>query len=217
MQRNIAQLIQQNHKILPIINIEGELLDDEQLIIPTIAALQEAGVAAIEITLRNRQSFSALKNVRKNFPSLWIAAGTVTRAQDIAPLTELNLNAIITPGINRTLINTCQQHSMDILPGVATPSDILLGLEFNLQFFKFFPAEALGGVAMLNALKGPFADIQFCATGGINEHNIKHYLALDNVFSVGSSSIVSDQDIQKSNWTAITQKVKALTEIANTL
>ena len=210
MQKNIAQLTQTNNKILPIINIEGKLLDDEQLIIPTIAALQDAGITAIEITLRSSQSFSALKHARKNFPSLWIAAGTVTRVQEIAPLADLNLNAIIAPSISRNLITTCQQHTIDILPGIATPSEILLGLEYNLTFFKFFPAEVLGGVAMLNALKGPFADIQFCATGGINEQNIQHYLALDNVFSVGSSSIINTDDIEQESWTAITQKAQVL-------
>jgi 2-dehydro-3-deoxyphosphogluconate aldolase/(4S)-4-hydroxy-2-oxoglutarate aldolase len=204
MQRNIATFIQQAHYILPIVHI-----NEAPLIVPTIQALIRGGIQAVEITLRNKDSIHAIKMAREKFPELCLIAGTVTTTEQLLELHSQQTNFVITPGITPHLLDTCQEHDINVLPGIATPSDILLGLEFQLRYFKFFPAEALGGKTMLASLKGPFEQVQFCATGGINSDNAHEYLALDNVFSVACSWIATEEDIHNKKWDAITQKALA--------
>jgi 2-dehydro-3-deoxyphosphogluconate aldolase/(4S)-4-hydroxy-2-oxoglutarate aldolase len=208
MQRNISTFIQQEHYILPIVHI-----DDAQQIVPTIHALIKGGIHTVEITLRNKESMRAIKIAREQFPELCLIAGTVTSSEQLLELKDHRINFVITPGITPHLLHTSQKHSINILPGVATPSDILLGLEFHLTHFKFFPAEALGGTAILQSLNGPFEQITFCATGGISKHNAHDYLALNNVFSVACSWIATAEDIHNKNWDAITQKAIAAKRI----
>jgi 2-dehydro-3-deoxyphosphogluconate aldolase/(4S)-4-hydroxy-2-oxoglutarate aldolase len=208
MQDNIGQLIKQAQTILPIIDI-----DTPKLIIPTIEALSEGGIQAVEITLRSEAGLSAIALARKQFPQLYIAAGTVTSKKQIQQLQHHQVDCIVSPGISRTLLNACQTHKMAILPGVVTPSDILLGLEYDLSYFKFFPAETSGGVKMLQALKGPFPDLQFCATGGININNALRYLHLSNVFCIGGSWIASKDNIENQCWDAIKNNAASVTQI----
>lgn len=198
MQSTITEFIQQAHTILPIIDI-----DTPELIIPTIEALTDGGINAVEITLRNKAGLAAINIAQKKFPHTMITAGTITTPEQVEALKNLSTRFIISPGISPQLLAACKAHQLDILPGVATPSEILVGLEYGLQYFKFFPAEICGGVNMLRSLQGPFGDLQFCATGGINAQNAAHYLALDNVFCIGGSWIATKDDIENQRWETI--------------
>jgi 2-dehydro-3-deoxyphosphogluconate aldolase / (4S)-4-hydroxy-2-oxoglutarate aldolase len=201
MQKTITRFIQHPHKILPIIEI-----DDADAIVPTIEALIAGGIYAVEITLRNKAGYAAMTIARKKFPELYICAGTVTSVEQIEKLKDTGIDFIISPGTNISLLQACQKNKLDTLTGVCTPSDILLGMEFGLSYFKFFPAHLMGGTTMLRAWEGPFSQIQFCATGGINENNFMGYISLNNVFCIGSSWIASKTDIAQKNWQGITQK-----------
>jgi 2-dehydro-3-deoxyphosphogluconate aldolase/(4S)-4-hydroxy-2-oxoglutarate aldolase len=227
MQDNITHFIQQAHKILPIIDISVAIdlngSNEGNTIMPVIEALLSGGVSAIEITLRNNTNsnadntaaYLAIERVRKRFPELCICVGTVTSEKQIHQLKNIDIDFIVSPCISSTLLAASQRHKIDILPGVSTPSDILLGLEFDLQYFKFFPAELSGGTKMLQALNGPFKHLSFCATGGINENNLADYLALSNVFCVGGSWLVTTADIENKDWAAITKKTQRALTMAN--
>ncbi|MFT5117055.1 MAG: 2-dehydro-3-deoxyphosphogluconate aldolase/(4S)-4-hydroxy-2-oxoglutarate aldolase [Kiritimatiellia bacterium] len=231
MQDNIAHFLQQAHKILPIIDIATAInlngSDESNTIVPIIEALVSGGVRAIEITLRNHTkpnatnstnnaaAYLAIETVRKRFPELFICVGTVTSEEQIHQLKNIDIDFIVSPCISSALLAASQRHKVDILPGISTPSDILLGLEFGLQYFKFFPAELSGGTKMLQALNGPFNHLNFCATGGINESNLANYLALHNVFCVGGSWLASKADIENKDWAAITTKTQRALTIAN--
>ncbi len=206
-QHNINAFIQEKHAILPIIDNENS-----EDILPIIDALNAGNIHAVEITLRNQAGFESIALARKHFPSLRICAGTVTSIEDIKTLSTLAVDFIISPGCTRELLSASQDAKLDLLPGVATPSDILMAKAFGLSHFKFFPAALMGGTAMLKALSGPFNDVQFCATGGINQHNFIDYLQLDNVFSIGGSWLVTQDDIRNQHWNAITEKAKAATD-----
>lgn len=191
----IESLIQSQQQLIPIVTFKNNV-DCTSIIPPMVHALLNNGIQIIEITLRNNSGYAAIEFTKTHFPDMMICAGTVTKQEQIIRVKEAGADMIITPGINTTLITRCEANNMAILPGISTASDVLIGIEHGLRHFKFFPAEAAGGTDYLKALQGPFPDIKFCATGGINQQNMADYLALDNVFAIGSSQLTPSHSLQ---------------------
>ena len=208
MQKNIELFAKQKNNIIAILDIT-----DRKHTIPVIRALIAGGIRTVEITLRSPHAIDAIRIAREHFPQLTICVGTVTHTEQIEAIEKDAVDFIVSPGIHRPLVEKAQEKSIDLLPGIATPSDILLGIEYGLQYCKFFPAEACGGTNMLNAFKGPFKQHHFCATGGINAKNYSDYLALDNVFAIAGSWLVSSNDLHHEDWDNITHKCLAATAI----
>ena len=209
MQENIKAFA---NNLMPLIAILD--IDDKHSIITAIEALLDGGIKAIEIPLRHKQSMECLAIAREQFPDIILCAGTVVSPMQIDALATLSLDFVISPGINSSLIEHCKKHQLNLLPGVVTPSDIMMGMEHNLEFFKFFPAQAMGGTAMLKTLYGPFKHCQFCASGDIHQDNLKAYLQLSNTFAVAGSWMATQEHIAKKNWQAITDNAKAACRLA---
>lgn len=173
-------------------------------------ALVAGGVPVLEVTLRTDAALEAITALRKEVPDAIVGAGTVcSRAQYIQAV-EAGSQFIISPGLTPDLLAVGKECDIPYLPAVATISDILLGLEYGYDHFKFFPAEVNGGVKALKAFSGPMPHIRFCPTGGINEKNYKDYLALESVLCVGGSWIVPTDLVQAGNWDEITELAKSV-------
>ncbi|MCO4785481.1 bifunctional 4-hydroxy-2-oxoglutarate aldolase/2-dehydro-3-deoxy-phosphogluconate aldolase [Marinomonas atlantica] len=173
-------------------------------------ALVAGGVPVLEVTLRTDAALEAISALRKEVPDAIVGAGTVcTRAQYIQAV-EAGSQFIISPGLTPDLLAVGKEYDIPYLPAVATISDILLGIEYGYDHFKFFPAEVNGGVKALKAFSGPMPHIRFCPTGGINEKNYKDYLALESVLCVGGSWIVPTDLVQAGKWDEITELAKSV-------
>ncbi len=189
--------------IIPVIVIDKE---DDALFLAE--ALLKGGIHVLEITLRTDTALSAIKRIASKFPDLLVGAGTVLRPDDLLRVRD-NLGVFaISPGITPTLLESSKWEEFPLLPGISTPSELMMGLDFGFSEFKFFPAEAAGGLPMLKALSGPFPDVRFCPTGGINEGNYLDYLSLKNCLSVGGSWICPRSLIRERKWDEITSLCK---------
>jgi len=100
--------------------------------------------------------------------------------------TPADVAAAIGPGLAKAALAA---HA-PFLPGIATASDIMRGLDLGLDRFKFFPAEANGGIPALKAIAAPFGMARFCPTGGITQASAADWLALDPVLCCGGSWLV---------------------------
>jgi 2-dehydro-3-deoxyphosphogluconate aldolase/(4S)-4-hydroxy-2-oxoglutarate aldolase len=129
----------------------------------------------------------------------------VVNGQDLAAVTAAGAVFAISPGLTPELLDGANQGPIALIPGIATISELMLGMDRGYRQFKFFPAEAAGGIAMLKAIAGPFPQVTFCPTGGISAANYREYLALKNVACVGGSWIVPEDLIAARNWPAITE------------
>lgn len=152
--------------------------------------LYKQGFEVLEVTLRTRAAIHAIEEMRRQLPHALIGAGTVLNADQLALVTTAGAQFAISPGATVELLQAGQAGEIPLIPGVATASEVMQGMQLGYNEFKLFPAEAVGGVKLLKALSAPFADITFCPTGGINESNYKDYLALPNVSCVGGSWII---------------------------
>lgn len=173
-------------------------------------ALVAGGVPVLEVTMRTEAALDAITALRKEVPDAIVGAGTVCSREQYVQAVEAGAQFIISPGATPDLLTVGKEYDIPYLPAVATISDILLGMEYGYDHFKFFPAEVNGGVKALKAFGGPLPQIRFCPTGGIGANNFKDYLALDNVLCVGGSWIVPTDLVRAGKWDEITELAKSV-------
>lgn len=172
--------------------------------VPLAQALLAAGVKVLEVTLRSEVAVDAIRRISEEVPGAMVGAGTVASPEDLAAVTDAGAVFAISPGLTPTLLEAANQGPIALIPGISTASELMFGMEMGYSEFKFFPAEAAGGVRMLKSIGGPFPHITFCPTGGISPENYNDYLALANVACVGGSWIVPSREVETGNWDAIT-------------
>jgi 2-dehydro-3-deoxyphosphogluconate aldolase / (4S)-4-hydroxy-2-oxoglutarate aldolase len=177
--------------------------------VPLARALMAGGLKVMEVTLRTSEALAAIETIARELPEAVVGAGTVLDPTDLEHARAAGAHFIVSPGVTEPLIAAAAQGSLPYLPGVATASELMRGLDAGLDHFKFFPAEAAGGPAMLNALYGPFAECRFCPTGGIRAENAVAYLALPNVVSVGGGWLAPSDAIAQRDWPRITRLAAA--------
>jgi len=152
-----------------------------------------AGLPALEVTLRTEGALDAIRRM-SDVPGAIVGAGTVLNQRQLDEAVGAGAQFIVSPGLTEPLSRAVERSGIAYLPGVATAGDIMRGLDLGLDRFKFFPAEASGGIAALKALSGPFGSIRFCPTGGIRPDNAGEWLALDAVLCVGGTWLYRSGD-----------------------
>lgn len=167
--------------------------------------LVENGLPVIEVTLRTPGALTAMKAMAR-VPGAFVGAGTVTSAEQLRAVVDAGAKFIVSPGLTERLGRAALDSNVAYLPGVANSADIMLGMEIGLDHFKFFPAEANGGLRALDALAGPFFDTRFCPTGGVTEASAPQWLAHPSVLCVGGSWILPAGE---RNLTTIGQRAAA--------
>lgn len=198
--RNQVEAILASCPLVPVITIE-----DPAHAVELGRALVEGGINTLEITLRTEHGLTAIRELRKALPDAWVGAGTVTGVAQYRDAEAAGAQFIITPGVTPELLEHGAKAATPLLPGVATLSELMLGYAMGYRAFKFFPAEVVGGVDALKAFAGPFADVQFCPTGGIRQETASRYLALANVSAVGGTWLTPRDVVEAGDWARITQ------------
>ncbi|KTD23461.1 2-deydro-3-deoxyphosphogluconate aldolase/4-hydroxy-2-oxoglutarate aldolase [Legionella lansingensis] len=186
--------------IIPVI-----VLHDLASALPLAKALISGGINVLEITLRTPAALAAIRLLRQEIPEALVGAGTVTSVLQLRQCIEAGAQFAISPGLTRELLQAAWEEDIPFIPGAASISELMEGMAVGYRHFKFFPAEALGGLTMLKAIHGPFPELCFCATGGVNEKNFLDYLSLPNVECVGGSWIVPNEAIKQKSWYRITE------------
>ncbi|MGI1669021.1 MAG: bifunctional 4-hydroxy-2-oxoglutarate aldolase/2-dehydro-3-deoxy-phosphogluconate aldolase [Neptuniibacter sp.] len=171
--------------------------------LPVAEALLKGGVSVLEVTLRTPVSLDAIHMLAEKLPEAMIGAGTITEPGLYKAAEEAGARFIVSPGLTTELLETGIDSTIPLLPGIQTISEMMEGLRHGYQRFKFFPASIAGGADALKAYAGPFGDIKFCPTGGINLDNAEDYLSLKNVMCVGGSWLTPQSLIENKDWKAI--------------
>lgn len=182
--------------------------------VPLARALAAGGVNVLEVTLRTPAALAALAAIAREVPEVVVGAGTVLNPDDLARAEQSGARFVISPGLTEPLIRAATDSALPFLPGVATASELMRGLDAGLEHFKFFPAEAAGGAAALKALHRPFAQCRFCPTGGITAVNAGAYLALPNVPCVGGGWLAPLDAIAAGDWGRISELARAASALA---
>ena len=198
-------------KVVPVI-----ALDNAEDILPLADTLAQNGLPVAEITFRSPAAAEAIRLLRQQRPEFLIAAGTVLIAEQVVAAKNSGADVVVTPGFNPKIVQLCQDLALPITPGVNNPMAIEAALDVGIETVKFFPAEASGGVKMIKALLGPYAQLQIMPTGGIGMQNIEDYLAIPNVVACGGSWFVEKKLINEKSWQEIGRLTKEVAEWINT-
>ncbi len=174
-------------KLSPVVPVL--VIEDAAYARPIAEALVAGGLFALEVTLRTAAALEVITEMAKVKGAV-VGAGTVLNEADLRASIDAGAQFIVSPGLTEPLGKAAIASGIPFLPGIANAGDIMRGLDLGLTHFKFFPAEASGGIKALKAITGPFGQCKFCPTGGITQASAPDWLALEAVLCVGGSWIV---------------------------
>lgn len=194
--------------IIPVV-----VLNDADVAVPTARALLRGGIDVMEITFRTAAAQASIARVTAEVPEMKVGAGTVVTVQQARDAVAAGAKFLVSPGSDANIIREAAALNTPIVPGVVTPSEIMLGLKLGVKVFKFFPAESYGGLKTIKALSGPFPQIKFIPTGGINQENAGEYFKNPKIQAVGGSWMVSAKMIEAGEFDAIAEKSAAATAL----
>lgn len=170
--------------------------------VPLARALAAGGIRVLEITLRTGAAIEAVRRIAAQVPQAIPGVGTVTTAEQFSAARGAGARFAVSPGFSVEL--AAAAGTLPWLPGVATASEVMAAQRVGFDHLKFFPAAAAGGIAALTALGGPFPEVRFCPTGGIDANSAPDYLALANVVCVGGSWLAPADALAAGDWDRIT-------------
>lgn len=191
-----------HYRLVPVVAINK--IEDA---IPTMEALVKGGLPVAEITYRTACAKDAIKLAVEKFPEALIGAGTVINAAQAEEAISLGVKFIVSPGLSKEVAKVCKDHNVPYLPGCVTPTEIMEALELGINVIKFFPASNYGGLKTIKALNGPFPQVTFMPTGGVNEENVLEYLAYPHIIACGGSFMM------KGSFEEIEEKTKKAVEL----
>jgi 2-dehydro-3-deoxyphosphogluconate aldolase / (4S)-4-hydroxy-2-oxoglutarate aldolase len=189
-------------KVLPVITLDE--VDDA---LPLARALRDGGLTVLEVTLRTDAGLAAIEKIAADCPGVVVGAGSVLAPADMARVRDCGAAFAVSPGLTAWLLDAARASGVVYLPGAATPSELMLGMEYGYEWFKIFPALPLGE-EHIKAIAAPFPKLKFVATGGIREADIQRVLALPNMRAVGVSFVVPAALLKAKDWAGITALAK---------
>jgi len=186
--------------VMPVI-----VLDKAEDAVPLAKALVAGGIRVLEITMRTAAALDCVVAIRAMVPEAIVGMGTLTSPADLDAARAAGAAFGVSPGATPALLARATETGMPFLPGVMTPSDVLHALSAGFSAMKLFPAKQAGGIDMLKAMAGPFPNVVFCPTGGIDAATAPGYLALSNVACVGGSWLAPTTLVKQGKWLEIEQ------------
>ena len=191
--------------IVPVIAI-----DDAEKAVPLAKALVRGGLPAAEVTFRTAAAEEAIRRIRAEVPEMLVGAGTVLTKEQADRAIEAGVSFIVSPGFNPEITKYVIDKGMLMMPGTATPGEMEQAMAMGLSVVKFFPAEQNGGVAKLKAVAGPYQNLRWMPTGGVNEKNLLDYLSFNKIIACGGTWMVKKDLIEQENW----DEIERLTRLA---
>jgi 2-dehydro-3-deoxyphosphogluconate aldolase/(4S)-4-hydroxy-2-oxoglutarate aldolase len=198
--------------ILPVVTVE-----DIAQTIAIAGALARGGLTAIEVTLRSPVAMQALGVLKREVPGLAIGAGTVRTVRQAHEVLEQGVDFIVTPGTPPALAAELAGLPLPVVPGAATPTEMMALLDLGFDALKLFPASVVGGLSMIKALAGPLPELLLCPTGGINEGNALEFLRQPNVACVGGSWMVPSDWVSAGKFDLVEQSARRCRALLDTL
>lgn len=189
--------------IVPVIAI-----DDADKAVPLAKALVKGGLPAAEVTFRTAAAEEAIKRIVAEVPEMLVGAGTVLTKEQADRAIAAGVKFIVSPGFNPEITKYVIDKGMLMMPGTATPGEMEQAMSMGLDVVKFFPAEQNGGVAKLKAVAGPYTNLRWMPTGGVNAKNLLDYLSFNKIIACGGTWMVKKDLIEGEKWDEITRICK---------
>jgi len=179
------------------------VLNDAKDALPLAKALMDGGLPCAEVTFRTAAAEESIRLIHEKYPEMLLLAGTVLTTEQVDRAVAAGAQMIVAPGFDPEVVDYCLAKNIPVCPGVVTPSEVAQAVKRGLQYIKFFPAEAAGGLKMIKALTGPYTTVKFMPTGGISAKNLTEYLSNSKIFCCGGSWMVKGDLIKAGKFDEI--------------
>jgi len=193
------------------------VIDDVETAVPTAKALVEGGVTAIELALRTDAALESIRRIKKEVSSMLVMAGTVIRPEQLKLVQEAGADGAVAPGMNLKIMEEAKKIGLPFAPGICTASEIEAGIENGCKYFKYFPAEAVGGLKYLKSMAGPYnhLGLKYFPLGGVKQSSLAEYAKCDLIFAIGGSWIAKTADMDAHDYEGIKERAKVAVEAWN--
>ena len=180
------------------------------------SALRDGGLPVAEVTFRTAGASAAIEAIAREVPDVLVGAGTVVTAAQVDEAVDAGARFLVSPGLSAAVVRRAQELGVPVVPGVATPSDVIAALDLGLDVVKLFPAKVVGGPAAVKAFSAPFPGLRFVPTGGVSAANLLDYLALPAVLAAGGSWMVDAALVRAGDTAEISRRTREAVALAAT-
>jgi 2-dehydro-3-deoxyphosphogluconate aldolase / (4S)-4-hydroxy-2-oxoglutarate aldolase len=207
--KSFQSLISGASRLVPVLHVEKA--DHAE---PLLQALEEAGIVAIEVTLRSAVALQVIEKMRRIARKAIVGAGTVTTPDQFKQVVDAGARFAVSPALTPSLAEAAHAAGLPYLPGVCTPSEALRARELGFTELKFFPADLMGGVGWLKHVYPLYPDLRFCPTGGISDKNVRDYLRLPNCMAAGGAWLAPKDLVDAGRWSDIKERAAISVRVA---
>lgn len=185
--------------------IAAAKIEDVNDAVPVAKAVLNGGLPVLEITFRSAVAADAIREIITEFPDMILGAGTILTVDQAKQAVEAGAKYLVSPGISPEVLKYCVDNDIPVIPGCSNPTDIETALKYGIEVIKFFPAEAFGGLAAMKSFSGPYPNILYIPTGGIDDNNLADYLAYPKTIAVNGSWLTKPEIIKEKKFDEITR------------
>jgi 2-dehydro-3-deoxyphosphogluconate aldolase/(4S)-4-hydroxy-2-oxoglutarate aldolase len=208
-EKSTAAILSGKARLIPVLHVED--IDHAE---PLVTALENAGITAIEVTLRTAGALKVIERMSRIASSATIGAGTLTRPEQFSRVRDAGAGFAVSPALTPALADAAHASQLPYVPGVATPSEALVARGLGFFELKFFPADLMGGTRWLRHVLPLYPDLKFCPTGGISDENVRSYLEIENVFAAGGVDLAPRNLIETEQWSVIEGQATRSVQVA---
>ncbi|MFI2568665.1 bifunctional 4-hydroxy-2-oxoglutarate aldolase/2-dehydro-3-deoxy-phosphogluconate aldolase [Cellulosimicrobium funkei] len=198
-------------RVVPVV-----VVDDAAQGVLVASALRDGGLPVAEVTFRTAGARAAIEAIAREVPDVLVGAGTVVTAAQVDEAVDAGARFLVSPGLSAAVVRRAQELGVPVVPGVATPSDVIAALDLGLDVVKLFPANVVGGPAAVKAFSAPFPGLRFVPTGGVSAANLLDYLALPAVLAAGGSWMVDAALVRAGDTAEISRRTREAVALAAT-
>ena len=185
---------------------------DESKILRTAGILIQNNIDTFEVSYNSHDAIKQIKLLKKHYPKAKIGAGTILNTEDLKKIAKAEPDFIFTPSINKEVLEYSQKNNINLIPGVFSPSEVALCLNYGFKLLKLFPAENLSETYIKN-LKGPFNNAEFIAVGGVSQNNILSFFKMGYIGVGMGSSLIKNEFLKNDDWESLDKHIKSIAEL----
>lgn len=157
-------------------------------------ALLAAGLRVIEISLTTPGAVAVMARLAPSVADSGgvIGLGTVLDPAQIPEAAGLGASFVVSPVLDRTVIETAHRHGLAAVPGALTPGECLACLSAGADLVKLFPATS-SSPETLQQMMAALGQLPIVPTGGVTLAAASAWIACGAV-AVGMGSGLADTD-----------------------